>query len=147
MTETNQALQKKSAEELAEEQFERRYEFLTNQTVTALRELSRSPGGWQNLLAPCGIGLMLLAFVFKAFGAFGHQFLATLEFCLVFLVGTLLLILGSYFRTKFFQEGSKAVQRTTENFVKRFEAHTGPLNPPAKKENEDNRSSPSTGGS
>lgn len=139
MNETKQALEK-TKDALSDQQFEHRYEFLTRQTLGALKELSETPIGWQNLLAPCGLGLMLVAFSFKALG--GSR-LTPIEFLLVFLVATLLLILGSYFRTKLFQEGSKAIQKTGENFLKRFEARTGPLNPP-RKESESPRSSSST---
>jgi hypothetical protein len=129
MSNAQQSLEKSSESGISEDIFERRYKFFVGYTVTTLEELTRLPNSEQIFsLRIVGAFLMLFSLILKSLGR-GDAYLTTIEFLVVFLVATLLLILGSYFSAKDQHDKSRVVQKTGQTFINRFEAHTGLLNP------------------
>ena len=126
--ETSQALQQQENLAKSEELFEQRYRFVLRETASALREVGHYSSFDQILsLRMVGLLLMVLALLLKVLG-FNQSLLTTSEFMMVFLVGTLLMILGSYFRAKHNEGERSVVRKTGEALVNRFQAHTGLLN-------------------
>lgn len=111
----------------SEELFEQRYRFVLRETVTALREVGHS-SSLDQILPLRLVGLILMGFALLFKGLWFAHSLTSLEFMVVFLVGTLLVILGSYYRAKNDEGERSVVRKTGEAFVNRFQAHTGLLN-------------------
>lgn len=102
-----------------------RYEKVLQVTADALNKLSENEKFYDIRLI--GLVLMAVGLFFKLTPLPVRRQLATTEFILIFSMGALLLMIGSYFKTKNEREKRETVVKAGETAMNGWEAQPGPM--------------------